>query len=76
MFISGVTDSVEPPINFGRFLIKHKNRALANDVMTHAHQLQIEDFVPAILEDRSPEVSAKAAKSGVEVFAAMYANHQ
>ena len=44
--------------------------------MTHYHQLQIQDFVQSILEDRSPEVSAEAAKSVVEVFAAIYANHQ
>jgi predicted dehydrogenase len=37
--------------------------------------LQIEDFVQAILGDRTPEVSAEAAKRVVEVFAAIYANH-
>ena len=39
------------------------------------HQLQIQDFVWSILEDRLPEVSAEAAKSVVKVFAAIY-KHQ
>jgi UDP-N-acetyl-2-amino-2-deoxyglucuronate dehydrogenase len=87
MFISGVTNYVEPPINHlwtipGEAQMleiwQAQDRALAaqNDVMTHYHQLQIEDFVQSILEDRSPEVSAEAAKSVVEVFAAIYKNHQ
>ena len=50
-----------------------QDRILAGqiDVMTHYHQLQIQDFVWSILEDRLPEVSAEAAKSVVEVFAAI-----
>jgi UDP-N-acetyl-2-amino-2-deoxyglucuronate dehydrogenase len=85
MFISGVTNSVEPPINHlwtvpGESQLLEKwqaqDRELAgqSDVMTHYHQLQIEDFVQSILENRSPEVSAETAKSVVEVFAAIYAN--
>jgi predicted dehydrogenase len=85
--ISGVTNSVEPPINHlwtvpGESQLLEKwqaqDRELAgqSDVMTHYHQLQIEDFVQSILENRSPEVSAETAKSVVEVFAAIYKNHQ
>ena len=84
MFISGVTNHVEPPINHlwtvpGETQMlevwQAQDRALAaqKDVMTHYHQLQIKDFVQSILENRSPEVSAEAAKSVVEVFAAIYA---
>jgi UDP-N-acetyl-2-amino-2-deoxyglucuronate dehydrogenase len=87
MFISGVTNYVEPPINhlwtvpgesqmLERWQAQDRELAGQSDVMTHYHQLQIEDFVQAILKDRSPEVSAEAAKSVVEVFAAIYANHQ
>jgi UDP-N-acetyl-2-amino-2-deoxyglucuronate dehydrogenase len=87
MFISGVTSHVEPPINHlwtvpGETQMletwQAQDRALAaqNDVMTHYHQLQIEDFLRAILEDCSPEVSAEAALQVVEVFAAIYAGHR
>ncbi len=42
------------------------------DGMTHCHQLQIEDFLNAAMEDREPLVNAGAGREVVELFTAVY----
>ena len=85
MFISGVTTSVEAPFNHlwmvgGETHLleawQTQDRALAArvDVMKHYHQVQLEDFVRAILLDREPEVSGEDGRRVVEIFAAVYAS--
>ena len=85
MFISGVTTSVEAPINHlwmvsGETHLleawQAQDRALAAevDVMTHYHQLQLEDFTRAILENREPEVGGEDGRNVVQVFARVYAD--
>ena len=85
MFVSGVTTQVEAPINHlwmvpGETHLlegwQAQDRTLATevDVMTHYHQLQLEDFARAILEDREPEVGGEDGRNVVRVFASVYAD--
>jgi UDP-N-acetyl-2-amino-2-deoxyglucuronate dehydrogenase len=40
--------------------------------MTHYRQLQLADFLEAVLEEREPLVNAKAGRQVVERFTAVY----
>jgi predicted dehydrogenase len=40
--------------------------------MTHYHQVQLADFLDAVLEDREPLVDAEAGRRVVELFTAVY----
>ena len=83
MFISGVTTSVDPPVN-DLWTIEgedgllpgwqDEDRATAGDVdvMSRYHELQIADFLAAINEDRRPAVDGEDGRRVVEVFTAIY----
>ena len=83
MFISGVTTSVDPPVNDlwtidGEAGLlpewQAEDRATAGDVdvMSRYHELQIADFLDAINEDRRPAVDGEDGRRVVEVFTAIY----
>ena len=83
MFISGVTTSVDPPVNdlwtidgeAGLLAAwQAEDRATAGDVdvMSRYHELQIADFLDAINEDRRPAVDGDDGRRVVEVFTAIY----
>jgi UDP-N-acetyl-2-amino-2-deoxyglucuronate dehydrogenase len=40
--------------------------------MTHYHQLQLADFLDAVIEGREPAVDAEAGRRVVELFTAVY----
>jgi UDP-N-acetyl-2-amino-2-deoxyglucuronate dehydrogenase len=82
-FIAGVTAEVEPAVNdlwsvpgeealLARW--QEEDRALTQqlDPMTHYHQLQIEDFLTAILQDGEPLVPGEEGRKAVELFEAIY----
>jgi predicted dehydrogenase len=82
-FVAGVTSVVEPPVNDiwtvpgEEHLLpgwQEADRAdvVAHPPMTYYHQLQIEDFLQAILEDREPMVNGEEARKVVEMFTAIY----
>jgi predicted dehydrogenase len=82
-FISGVTESVEPPFNdiwtipgeehlLARWEAEDRERGRRLDVMSHYHRLQIQDFLQAILEDRDPAVTGREGRKPVEIFTAVY----
>lgn len=82
-FVAGVTTAVEPPVNdmwtipgeehlLPEWQAADRQFALEHDTMTHFHQLQIEDFLNAILEDREPLINGEEARKSVELFSAVY----
>jgi predicted dehydrogenase len=80
-FISGVTEKMDPPFNDmwtipgEEHLLQvwnQEDRSRPWDVMTHYHELQLGDFLSAVLEDREPSIDAKAGRMVVELFTAVY----
>lgn len=82
-FISGVTKSVDPPINdvwtipgeehrLEQWQAEDRARCETLDPMTHYHKLQIQDFLKAILHGREPMVNGREGRKLVEVFTAVY----
>lgn len=82
-FISGVTAKVDPPFNDvwtisgeEAMLEKWKEEDTRNtelhDPMTYFHQLQIADFIEAIIQDRKPAVDGYDGRKTVEMFTAVY----
>ncbi len=83
MFISGVTTSVEPPVNdlwtiegeadlLPAWQAQDRRTAGEADVMSRYHELQIADFIDAVRQDRPPAVDGDAGRRVVEVFTAIY----
>ncbi len=82
-FVAGLSTKVDPPINDiwtipgeEGLLEKWQNEDcdFANriDTMTYYHQIQIEDFVRSILEDRKPAITGQDARQAVELFTGIY----
>jgi len=82
-FVSGVTTSVDPPINdiwtvpgeehlLAEWQAQDRARCATIDVMTYYHKLQIQDFLRAIIEDREPAVTGEEGRKQVEIFTAIY----
>ncbi|MBM3804703.1 MAG: Gfo/Idh/MocA family oxidoreductase [Acidimicrobiia bacterium] len=83
MFIAGMSNITEPPINDlwnvpgeeGLLAIWQKEDAaffLSIDATRYYHQLQIQDFLRAILEDREPMMTGEEGRKTVELFTAIY----
>jgi len=83
MFIAGMSDITEPPINdiwtipgeehlLNEWLQQDRENFQNIDATEHYISLQIEDFMQAILEDRQPFVTAKDGRAVVELFQAIY----
>jgi predicted dehydrogenase len=80
-FISGVTEKMDPPFNDiwtvpgeeqNLEAWNREDRSRPWDVMTHYHQVQLADFLSAVLEDREPQVDGEAGRRVVELFTAVY----
>lgn len=80
-FISGVTEKMDPPFNDiwtvpgeEQYLKVWgvEDRSRPWNVMTYYHQLQLADFLSAVLEDRAPLVDGEAGRQVVELFTAVY----
>lgn len=82
-FISGMTTAVEPPVNdlwtvpgeehrLTEWQNEDRLRCTQVDPMTHYHRRQIQDFLVAILEKRSPMVDGREGRKLVEIFTAIY----
>ncbi len=83
MFISGVTPTVEPPVNdvwtidgeagsLARWQDEDRAFAAEHDVMTWFHERQIADFLDAVIEGRPPAVGGREGRKVVELFTAIY----
>lgn len=80
-FISGITETMPPPFNDvwtipgEEHLLQEwieEDRSRPWDTMTHYHELQLEDFLRAVLEDREPAIDGEAGRKVVELFTAVY----
>ncbi|MFC1765353.1 Gfo/Idh/MocA family protein [Planctomycetota bacterium] len=83
MFIAGISEIEEAPIN-DHWTIPGEMEQLAKwqaedtklfnrvTAMVHYHQLQIEDFLAAVLADRDPYVTGAEGRKTVEIFTALY----
>jgi UDP-N-acetyl-2-amino-2-deoxyglucuronate dehydrogenase len=86
-FIAGMSAIAEPPLNdlwtipgethlLERFRTEDRARFALTDPVKHYHALQIQDFLQAILQDRSPEVTGEDGRRVVALIQAIYrSNH-
>jgi predicted dehydrogenase len=83
MFIAGMSDITEPPVNDywtipGEHGMLEKWQKEDSDffnsinAMEYYHQLQIQDFLRAVMEDREPLVTGEDGRRTVEIFTAIY----
>ncbi|HZS06291.1 MAG TPA: Gfo/Idh/MocA family oxidoreductase [Blastocatellia bacterium] len=83
MFIAGMSKITEPPINDvwtipgEEGLLKQWQQEDAEffsriDATTYYHQLQLRDFLRAIIEDRDPMITGEEGRKTVELFTAIY----
>ena len=82
-FVAGVSDIAEPPLNdvwtvpgeehrLAEFQAEDRARFRQINATTHYHALQIQDFLRAILEQRSPLVTAEDGRTVVAMFTTIY----
>ncbi|MGH7172334.1 MAG: Gfo/Idh/MocA family protein [Gemmataceae bacterium] len=82
-FIAGVSDIAEPPLNdvwtvpgeehrLAAFQAEDRAHFRQINATTHYHALQIQDFLRAILEQRSPLVTGEEGRTVVAMFTAIY----
>ncbi len=83
MFIAGMSSITEPPLN-DLWTIPGEEHKLeiwrkedteffhSINPMEYYHQLQIQDFLQAILEDRDPRITGEEGRKTVEIFTAIY----
>ncbi len=82
-FISGVTTEVEAPYNdlwtipgdekeLEQWREADREMAKSHNPLFHFHELQIADFLEAILKDRKPLVDGRDGRKTVELFTAVY----
>jgi predicted dehydrogenase len=83
MFIAGMSTITEPPINdlwtlpnevdmLARWQKEDRDFFQTIDSTRYYHQLQIQDFLQSILEDRLPMVTGEEGRKTVELFTAIY----
>lgn len=83
MFIAGVSEITEPPINDiwtipgeAELLAEYQKHDAAAfmtvDSRLHYHRLQLEDFLNSILSNRSPLITLEDGRRTVELFSAIY----
>jgi UDP-N-acetyl-2-amino-2-deoxyglucuronate dehydrogenase len=83
MFIAGVSEVLEPPINdlwtvpgegdrLARWQAEDRKTFEAVDASKHYHRLQDQDFLQAVLEGRDPMVTGVEGRKTVEIFTAIY----
>jgi len=82
-FVAGVSGIAQPPFNdvwtipgeeqlLPQFQAEDRARFQQVDGTTHYHTLQIQDFLQAILEERSPLLSGAEGRTVVALFTAIY----
>jgi predicted dehydrogenase len=80
-FISGVTEAMDPPFN-DLWTVPGEEALLAEwiredrsrpwNVMTHYHEVQLGEFLSAVIENRDAEIDGAAGRRVVELFTAIY----
>lgn len=87
MFIAGMSSITEPPVNdfwtvpgeaeqLERW--QQEDSAFFNSInaMNYYHQLQIQDFLQAVIKDREPLVTGEDGRRTVEIFTAIYRSNR
>jgi hypothetical protein len=83
MFIAGISEIAEPPINdlwtvpgeehlLAEWQAEDRMTFEAVDATHHYHRLQIKDFLCAISDDSDPMVTGVEGRVTVEIFTAIY----
>jgi predicted dehydrogenase len=83
MFVPGISAIEEPPINdlwnipgeeglLEQWRREDTDFFLKTDATRYYHELQLKDFLRAIIEDRAPLVSGTEGRKTVELFTALY----
>lgn len=83
MFVAGMSTITEPPINdlwtvpgeeylLEKWQKQDSDFFLTIDATKYYHQLQIQDFLHAILEDCEPMINGEEGRQIVEIFTAIY----
>lgn len=86
-FIAGMTGIPDPPLNdlwtipgeessLPEFEKEDRERFARINPVEQYHALQIQDFLQAILEERSPMVTGEDGRNVVELFTAIYRSNQ
>jgi predicted dehydrogenase len=82
-FVAGMNEIAEPPLNdlwtipgeehaLAEFQAEDRARFRQINATTHYHELQIQDFLTAILEGRPPMVTGEDGRKVVALFTAVY----
>ena len=83
MFIAGMSSITEPPVN-DYWTIPGEEKLLENwqkqdrdffnsiNAMEYYHQLQVQDFLQSVIDDRQPLVTGEEGRRTVEIFSAIY----
>ena len=82
-FVAGVSADVDPPINdvwtipgeeerLPLWQEQDREAVTSIDVMTHYHQLQIADFLKAMIDGGEPMVDGHEGRKVVEIITAIY----
>ena len=87
MFIAGMSDIAEPPVN-DRWTVPGEGELLRKwqeedgelfrrtPATSYYHRLQVEDFVRAVIDEREPSVTGEEGRKTVELFTAIYRSHR
>jgi UDP-N-acetyl-2-amino-2-deoxyglucuronate dehydrogenase len=86
-FIAGMSAIAGPPLNdlwtipgeshlLERFQTEDRARFAVTDPISHYHSLQIQDFLQAILQDHSPEVTGEDGRRVVALIQAIYRSNR
>ncbi len=82
-FVAGVSGITQPPLNdlwtipgeeglLAEFEREDRSRLEGVDPVQHYHQVQVRDFLHAVLDDRPPLVTGEDGRAVVEMFAGIY----
>lgn len=83
MFIAGMAPITEPPLNdywtvpgeealLEQWVREDTEHFKRINPMEHYHQVQIDDFIDAVENDRAPSVTGEDGRRAVELFTAIY----
>ncbi len=83
MFVAGVSEIAEPPLNdlwtvpgeehlLEKWQTEDRNTFSAGNITQHYFNVQDQDFLRAILENRDPLITGEQGRVTVEIFTAIY----
>lgn len=87
MFIAGMSSITEPPVNdywtvpgeedmLEKWQKEDSEFFNSINAMEYYHQLQIQDFLQAVIDDREPLITGEGGRRTVEIFTAIYRSNR